>query len=950
MLLNTRTISIRTKIIGLIVGAVTCVVVILLAIYVYDQRSQMKEREARLIQDSIKSAAGLAYTVTPHFIEGDYAFMNGLASHYARRAYRSYVMVVDNQNRILARSTEDELGGVFEIPAAYETEEIDEGLFRKYVREGKTFYDVSYPVKAGDLVLGKVRIGLNTDWIGKQKDEMTKTILEFIGVALAVTIVSILGASAMTRKMTGPLLRLAQVAQDVGKGDYTRKVDIKSDDEVGMFADAFNVMIEDLSRSRSQLVDKLYVDSIMAAMEDCLIVLTPEGLIATVNKCALDLLEYKRAELVNRSVDVIVDEWFFSPEAIDEVTNSVLLSNNVEGTFRTKTGRKIPMLMSVSAMGGESSGGLLLVGKDITERKRVEEALRLSEARLNQAQHIAGIGDWEWDIATNLVRWSDELYRIYGYEPREIVPDYGLVVSAMHPRSKDEFVAAIDSALKGERPFDLEYAFVRRDGSESILHTIGHVIRGSDGTPVRMVGIVQDITQRKQQEEALAQSEANYRNLFDSSSDGIFILDLDGTFIDVNRTAYERLGYTREEFLALNIVKLDHPTFAARVPERLRHIREHGIAIFEAGHLRKDGSMMPVEVNSRLLEYRGKPVYFSVVRDITERKRAESSLRLLEKAIESLPIGITICDEEGKIMYVNPADASIHGYEVKELIGGDVRIFAPPELWKHTPFEEVYGMGELKRESANIRRNGEVFPVQLISVAAKGADGKPIGIITTCEDITERRHTEEQIRSALREKDILLKEIHHRVKNNLQVVSSMLRLQADYIADDSARAFFDASRTRVETMSLIHEKLYRAKDLARIDFREYADDLATNLSIINTRSVGQAEVKIDVEGIMLDINNSIPCGLIINELVSNAFKHAFSDDRRGKVTISMRRVNENRIVLAVSDDGIGFPEDMDFRNTSSLGLQLVNSLVTQLDGTIALDRTGGTTFRIEFEA
>ncbi len=822
MQLNMKTVSFRTKIIGLVIGAVTSVVVILVAIYAFEQRGAMREKETRLIEDTLKSAAGLAYTVGPHLVENDYTFMNGLVSQYAKRAYRSYVIIVDDHNRILAHSTATELGGIFEIPGEYRAQVMGEGLFQKYVRGGKLFYDVSYPVKAGDLVLGKVRIGLDTNWIRKERDDRWKTILEFMGAALAITLVNILAASGMVGKMTGPLLRLARNAQEIGKGDFEQKTEIsKGDDEVGILARAFNAMVENLGLARAQLVDKDYVDSIMAAMEDCLIVLSHEGLIRDINKAALDLLGYEKDELANRPVEVVVGEWLFAPEAGDGSASDGLSSRNIEGTFRTKDGRKISMLFSVSLFGGEAQDGLLLVGKDITERKR--------------------------------------------------------------------------------------------------------------------------------QEQALAESEANYRNLFDSSTDGILILDPDGNFLDANRTAYERLGYTREEFLALSIIELDHPSFADKVPERFRQVRERGAAVFESGHVRKDGSMMPVEVNSRLLEYKGRQVLFSVIRDISERKKAESNLRLLEKAMEALPIGITICDVEGKIMYVNPSEAFIHGYGVEELINRDARMFAPSKLWSQMSFDEIYDRGDMKRESINVRKDGKVFPVQLISVAVKDPDGNPIGIITTCEDISVRKRAEEQIRAALREKDILLKEIHHRVKNNLQVVSSMLRLQSDYVKDEGARMVFEDSQRRVETMSLVHDKLYRSDDLARIDFRDYVNGLAANLALINDYRADQIEVKIEVEEMKLNVNNAIPCGLIINELVSNAFKHAFAEGRKGKVIVSMRRQNEKRIVLEVSDDGIGFPESVDFGNTASLGLQLVNSLVAQLGGIVALERGAGTTFRIEFD-
>ncbi len=215
-------------------------------------------------------------------------------------------------------------------------------------------------------------------------------------------------------------------------------------------------------------------------------------------------------------------------------------------------------------------------------------------------------------------------------------------------------------------------------------------------------------------------------------------------------------------------------------------------------------------------------------------------------------------------------------------------------------------------------------------------------------ELAERRHAEEQIGSALREKEILLKEIHHRVKNNLQIVASMLQLQLGYIEDRGARMLFEESQRRVESMSLIHEKLYRTKDLARVDFDDYVNTLVGNLLTLNTGGSKRIGIKSAIEGVTLDVNNAIPCALIINELVSNSLRHAFPGERTGRIDIFMNADGDGKVVLKVGDNGIGFPENLDFRNTKSLGMQLVTSLVTQLGGVIELDRGEGTSFNIAF--
>jgi two-component sensor histidine kinase len=215
-------------------------------------------------------------------------------------------------------------------------------------------------------------------------------------------------------------------------------------------------------------------------------------------------------------------------------------------------------------------------------------------------------------------------------------------------------------------------------------------------------------------------------------------------------------------------------------------------------------------------------------------------------------------------------------------------------------------------------------------------------------DITERKRAEEKIRASLREKEVLLKEIHHRVKNNLQIISSLLYLQATRTEHPGAISALRESRNRIKSMALIHERLYQSPNLASVDMGEYTRNLVSDLQ--RSHSIGERAVRLrlDIEDIPLGITEAIPCGLIINELVSNALKHAFPKGRAGEITIGLQRGGANQVTLTVSDNGIGLPEQVDFRKSPSLGLTLINSLVEQLGGTIELDRSGGTAFTITF--
>jgi len=212
----------------------------------------------------------------------------------------------------------------------------------------------------------------------------------------------------------------------------------------------------------------------------------------------------------------------------------------------------------------------------------------------------------------------------------------------------------------------------------------------------------------------------------------------------------------------------------------------------------------------------------------------------------------------------------------------------------------------------------------------------------------ERKQAEEQIKASLKEKEVLLREIHHRVKNNLQVISSMLYIQSGYIKDKEAFEMFKETQNRIKSMALIHEELYQSKDLSKIDVAKYLQKLATDL--INSYGIKQEDIKLKmaIHEVLLGVNTAVPCGLIINELVSNSLKHAFPNGKEGEIRVALRSDNANKFALIVSDNGVGFPKDLDFRNTETLGLQLVTTLVKQLGGTIELDRSGGTEFKITF--
>ncbi|MCX5855025.1 MAG: PAS domain S-box protein, partial [Deltaproteobacteria bacterium] len=337
---------------------------------------------------------------------------------------------------------------------------------------------------------------------------------------------------------------------------------------------------------------------------------------------------------------------------------------------------------------------------------------------------------------------------------------------------------------------------------------------------------------------------------------------------------------------------------------------------------------------------------------IMAQRRAETALSRSEayfrSLIENAADIITIVD--GIVRYISPSVERVAGLKTSELIGRNIFEYVhPDDVSAATDIlvRAVQNPGVILSAEFRLRHNHGSWHIFEIAAQNLLENEMVKGIVINSHDITGRRQAEAKVKASLREKETLLKEIHHRVKNNLQVISSLLSLQSQYLEDKGLLEIFRESENRVRTMALVHEMLYQSEDLSAIGFDSFIRNLVGFLLQSYRTDSSAIKVNLDVHDIHLDIAAAIPFGLILNELISNALKHAFPGEAEGKITLIMR-VEGDRIVARFQDSGVGFPETLDFRNTQSLGLQLINILVGQLRGTIELAVDGGTTFNITF--
>jgi PAS domain S-box-containing protein len=332
------------------------------------------------------------------------------------------------------------------------------------------------------------------------------------------------------------------------------------------------------------------------------------------------------------------------------------------------------------------------------------------------------------------------------------------------------------------------------------------------------------------------------------------------------------------------------------------------------------------------------------------RRVAVTGQAKFEAVVETAGDGIITADEFGRVESFNAAAERMFGYPAEKITGESVSTLlsadeasAPFSMPFDVRLDESIGS---RREASGRRKDGSAFPVELNVGEVNFGERRIYTLIL--RDITERKREEAKLKSSLREKEILLKEIHHRVKNNLQIISSLLNLQSTHIRDPRALEVFKEGQGRVRSMALIHEKLYQSDDLARVDFYEYISNLAAYLFRSYEVNSGAVRLNVESEDVMLGVDTAIPCGLIINELVSNSLKHAFPGGGGGSINIRLRPADSERLTLAVSDDGIGLPPGFDVRNTPSLGLQLVNTLARQIGGEVEVTDGAGAEFKITF--
>ena len=612
--------------------------------------------------------------------------------------------------------------------------------------------------------------------------------------------------------------------------------------------------------------------------------------------------------------------------------------------------------------------------QEITDRIRSEAALRESEKRYRDL--VENMNEVIYTVDQNgvIAYISPSIQSFLGYSPSEAIGQP--ISSFIYQEDLPRLTEAVQNLLTGRDEAN-EYRAVTKSGEIRWIRTSSRPML-EKGRPIGIQGVLTDITERQRATEALTESERRYRLLADNISDVVWVTDLELNLTYVSPSVERLRGYTAEEVIGQGFEEgLTPESFQvvmAAFSEAQTRVEGNGtdthqVQSIEAEYIHRDGSTVWTEIRATFLyDSDGQPyALMGVTRDISERRWAEGALRESEQRYrslveQSLQAIMVVQDVPPRIVFANQTCSEITGYSIDELSTlSPERALAlvHPEdqpdlvgrLADHLSGEPVPATGEFRV----VARDGTVRWVEYYASLVEHA-GRP-AVQSAFADITDRKQAEQQIQASLREKEIMLQEIHHRVKNNLQIISSLLDLQSTSIQDPRIVQALQNSQARIRSMALVHERLYRSPDLTRIDAAVYVRSLASYLFMAYANDIGDVVPNVQIDDISLAIDTAIPCGLIINELISNGLKYAFPPDRdwpqgeRGEIRIEMRQAESElgqQIHILVSDNGVGLPPDLDWQNPSSLGLQLVHMLTQQLDGILELDQSSGTSFRLSF--
>lgn len=668
------------------------------------------------------------------------------------------------------------------------------------------------------------------------------------------------------------------------------------------------------------------------------------------------MLGYTKSELKGENISNIIhpDERVKCSAILDKISTDQSEEFESELIMLTESGDTVPVFIAGMLKRDKKGNAesITCYVQDLSEQTEILQKLEEREQQFNSLFRNNPHPVYYFDLEGNFDGVNDKLVEFTGYSRKELLGKgfEEFIVEEDIERTKRQFQKAANGS-SGQYEIKVKV----KDGIKDIQVTKFPRYFGNE--VIGVFGILQDITDEKLSKRKLERSEQHFKSLFERNPDAVYSFDKQGNFIEANKALEELSGYTIEELKKLNFESIVAAKDREKVWAKFNKAAKGEPQTYEASGVHKDGHTFYVQVTNLPIYVDGEIAgVFGIAHDITKRKLAQQKLKESEERWEQLlqqnpqPVQIV---QDGKIVYINQAGKEYYGaVSQSELIGKSIMDFVHPDdkekvLERKNSLEKNQHIAPSENKIVLLNGEERYIEAHSIPITYKGEHA----IQTVVHDITDMKEKQQIIGKSLKEKETLLKEIHHRVKNNLAMISSMLELQIMQSSDEPAINALRDSQLRIRSIAMIHEKLYQNESLYDISFDSYLEELVETIRHTYTSTGKNVEASFDVDSVSLDIEDVIPCSLIVNEVVVNCFKHAFTKSETGKIQISLG-YKKPIIELKITDDGKGLPDNFDIDKQQSLGMTLIQALSNQLEGTISLkngSNGAGTIFYLQFE-
>jgi PAS domain S-box-containing protein len=666
------------------------------------------------------------------------------------------------------------------------------------------------------------------------------------------------------------------------------------------------------------------------------------------NEAVISKLQYQKKELLGKSLSTLGKSIDLDQKDFDELGLPFIETWKIY----SKTKEEFFVQFSSHLINYKGTPAKIVIAHDVSEifNKRITSRKLVSLPIGFQDFPLAEI---EWNLNHKILRWSKRAEILFGYSHMDVNRNPFLLEDLIANSDFSKIAEANKSALEDQSPTKIiTLQSKTKDGEIIECEWYNSYLFDRDGKITSVYSVIKDITEEKLAQEKSKQLMTSFMDLYNSITDAIYLLNPAGIIIDANDGLTETFGYEKEEVLGEPIKFLSASgKFSQLVTDEYINRAKNGESLsYEGWGEKKNGEVFPTEVLMNSGSYLNEDVIIVVERDVSERLMSHQELKQRESMFSSLfhssPIGIAQLDHHHEIVNVNHSFEEIFGYTNKEVIGLELdKLIVPADEYKdalelsNSEIAKVY-TGKRKTKWGNI--------IDVIVCAVPViVDERLISTYGIYVDITERKRAEEKLKSNLREKEVLLAEIHHRVKNNLAVITGILELQSLNSDNEDAQKVLKDSQMRVHSIALVHELLYQSDDFSQVDIPNYLQELARIISNTLERRAISVEIDFDLDQVELEITQAIPCGLILNEVLTNSYKHAFEGRNEGQISVSFKR-NNSGIIYKINDNGIGLPENKN-DGSSSLGMTLIKTLGKQLNAKTRISSENGTSFEFRFK-